>query len=43
MSQIEINEPAPDFSLADLDGNLVSLSDYQGKNNVLMVLNRGLT
>ncbi len=43
MSQIEVNKPAPDFSLADLNGNQISLSDYQGKNNVLLVLNRGLT
>ncbi len=43
MTQIEVNKPAPDFSLADYNGNQVNLSDYQGKNNVLLVLNRGLT
>ena len=27
---------APDFSLADLDGNLVSLSSFAGKKHVLL-------
>ena len=27
----EMNQPAPDFKLQDLDGNTVSLSDFQGK------------
>jgi peroxiredoxin len=43
LSQIEVNKPAPDFSLADFNGKQVSLSDYRDKNNVLLVLNRGLT
>lgn len=43
MSQIEVNKTAPDFSLADFNGNQVSLSGYRGKSNVLLVLNRGLT
>ena len=30
-----INEPAPDFTLIDLDGNQVSLSDYKGKTVVV--------
>ena len=30
-----IGKPAPDFSLEDIDGNLVKLSDYKGKNVVL--------
>ncbi|MCS7011870.1 MAG: TlpA family protein disulfide reductase [Anaerolineales bacterium] len=28
---IQLNTPAPDLSLKDLEGNLVSLSDYRGK------------
>lgn len=30
-----IGKPAPDFSLEDIEGNLVKLSDYKGKNVVL--------
>ena len=28
---MQINQPAPDFELPDLDGNLHKLSDYRGK------------
>ncbi|UOQ93993.1 TlpA family protein disulfide reductase [Halobacillus shinanisalinarum] len=31
----EIGDPAPDFTLEDMDGNMVSLSDYQGQFVVL--------
>lgn len=31
-------EPAPDFELLDLRGNLVRLSDYRGKPVVLVFL-----
>ena len=41
MSSVEMNTPAPDFSLTDFNGNEVKLSDYQNKNNVLLVMNRG--
>ncbi len=41
MAQVELNTAAPDFALADFNGNLVRLSDYKGKNNVMLVLNRG--
>lgn len=30
-----INEPAPEFSLKDLDGNTVSLADFEGKTVIL--------
>jgi peroxiredoxin (alkyl hydroperoxide reductase subunit C) len=43
MSIIELNKPAPDFTLTDINGNEVSLSDFQGKKNVLLVFNRGFT
>jgi thioredoxin-dependent peroxiredoxin len=32
---LKIGDPAPDFSLPDGDGNLVSLSDFKGKRVVL--------
>ncbi len=30
-SAVSVGEPAPDFTLVDLDGNQVSLSDFRGK------------
>tara|TARA_Y100000590_G_C15183749_1_gene812260 strand:- start:350 stop:484 length:135 start_codon:yes stop_codon:yes gene_type:complete len=32
---LEINTKAPDFSLPDQNGDMVSLSDYKGKKIVL--------
>jgi mycoredoxin-dependent peroxiredoxin len=43
MSQVEINSAAPDFTLTDLDGKKVSLSDFRGSKNVVIVFNRGFT
>lgn len=39
--RVKLNQPAPDFTLADFNGNEVSLSDFRGKKNVLLVFNRG--
>jgi peroxiredoxin len=41
MAQVQIDTPAPDFTLADYQGNPVSLSDFKDKQNVLLVFNRG--
>ncbi len=42
MSQkAQLNKPAPDFTLPDIDGNDVSLSNFKGKKNVVLVFNRG--
>jgi peroxiredoxin len=41
MSQIEIDTPAPDFTLNDFHGNPVRLSSYKEVKNVLLVFNRG--
>jgi mycoredoxin-dependent peroxiredoxin len=43
MSKIELNAPAPDFSLADYNGKTIRLSDYRGKANVVLVFNRTFT
>jgi peroxiredoxin len=43
MTQISINEAAPDFSLADFTGREVRLSEYRGVKNVLLIFNRGFT
>ena len=40
MSKVALNATAPDFELADYTGKLVRLSDFRGKN-VLLVFNRG--
>lgn len=41
MSRISLNTVAPDFSLTDLNGQVVRLSEFQNKANVLLVFNRG--
>jgi len=40
MSKIAINTPAPDFELADYTGRTIRLSDFRGRD-VLLVFNRG--
>jgi peroxiredoxin len=40
MSKVAINTPAPDFELADFNGNPIRLSNFRGRN-VLLVFNRG--
>jgi peroxiredoxin len=42
-SSVEINQPAPDFALETFDGEVVKLSYFQEKKNVLLVFNRGFT
>jgi len=41
MATIEINAKAPDFAIKDVAGAMFKLADFQGKSNVLLVLNRG--
>jgi peroxiredoxin len=43
MSLVAVDREAPDFTLADFEGRPVSLSDYRGKRNVVLVFNRGFT
>jgi peroxiredoxin len=43
MARVELNKPAPDFTLEDIQCNRVRLSDYKGKSNVVLVFNRGFT
>ena len=40
MSRAELNNPAPNFTLTDF-GREISLKDFLGKKNVLLVFNRG--
>ena len=39
--RVQVGKPAPDFELPDQDGNLVRLSDLQGKHPVLLIFVRG--
>lgn len=41
MPRVSLNASAPDFTMPDLAGEPVSLSDYRGHRNVLLVFNRG--
>ncbi len=41
MTKISLNTIAPDFALKNFQGEIVRLSDYCGKSNILLVFNRG--
>ena len=41
LERVQIGKPAPDFTLESKDGDLVMLSSYKGKKNVLLVFYRG--
>jgi peroxiredoxin len=43
MPKVALNTPAPEFILQDYQGNMVSLSNFQGKQSVLLIFNRGFT
>jgi peroxiredoxin len=43
MPTVSLDKPAPDFTLPDYSGRPVSLSDYRGRQHVLLVFNRGFT
>ena len=40
MSQVSLNQQAPDFTLDSFTGESFTLSDLQGDKNVLLVFNR---
>ena len=41
MPRLQTNIPAPDFELADFTGKPFRLSDFRGRQHVVLVLNRG--
>jgi len=41
MPKVQLNAPAPDFTLDNYQGQPVSLSDFRGEKQVLLVFNRG--
>ncbi len=38
---MEKGEVAPDFELTDVNGKTIRLSDYRGRENIVLVFNRG--
>jgi len=43
MARVELNTHAPEFTSSDLNGKSVSLADFTGRMNVLLVLNRSFS
>jgi hypothetical protein len=41
LERVAIGELAPDFSLPSYHGDIVTLSDYRGEKNVVLVFYRG--
>jgi cytochrome oxidase Cu insertion factor (SCO1/SenC/PrrC family) len=41
LDRIRVGQPAPDFTLENIDGKQVSLSDFRGKKSVVLVFYRG--
>ena len=41
LERIKVGDRAPDFSLASLAGPVVTLSDFRGTKNVILVFYRG--
>ena len=39
--RVKVGQPAPDFSLEDVNGKVIALSDYRGKKSVILVFYRG--
>jgi cytochrome oxidase Cu insertion factor (SCO1/SenC/PrrC family) len=41
IERVKVGDRAPDFILEDADGKKISLSDFRGKKNVVLVFYRG--
>lgn len=41
MSKINLFQAAPEIVMNDFTGQVVKLSDYRNRNNVILVFNRG--
>jgi cytochrome oxidase Cu insertion factor (SCO1/SenC/PrrC family) len=41
LSRIKVGQPAPDFTLENMDGKSIRLSDFRGKKSVVLVFYRG--
>ena len=41
LQRVRVGNPAPDFTLESKDGDLVTLSNFRGKKDVVLVFYRG--
>ncbi len=41
LERVKVGQTAPDFTLTNMDGRPISLSDYRGKKSVVLVFYRG--
>ena len=41
LERVRVGDPAPDFTLVSLAGPVVTLSDFRGEKNVVLVFYRG--
>ena len=41
LQRVKVGQPAPDFTLEDMDGKNITLSDFRGKKTVVLVFYRG--
>jgi cytochrome oxidase Cu insertion factor (SCO1/SenC/PrrC family) len=41
LGRIKVGQPAPDFTLEDMEGKNITLSDFRGKKTVVLVFYRG--
>ena len=41
LERVKVGDAAPDFTLENMDGNRISLSNFRGKTSVVLVFYRG--
>jgi len=41
LKRVKVGDKAPDFTLENMDGKRISLSDFRGKKNIVLVFYRG--
>jgi cytochrome oxidase Cu insertion factor (SCO1/SenC/PrrC family) len=41
LERVKVGQPAPDFTLEDMNGKEITLSDFRGKKSVVLVFYRG--
>ncbi|MBI4525270.1 MAG: redoxin domain-containing protein [Deltaproteobacteria bacterium] len=41
LERVKVGDPAPDFTLENMDEKRISLSDFRGRKNAILVFYRG--